>query len=76
MRASRQGGVFLESFRSLWQYFVEAIHNDTAVAPDLEDGRRSLRVALAAVRSADSGQVVRVDDAPRSVAGSEPGKPL
>jgi predicted dehydrogenase len=76
VRASRQGGVFLESFRSLWQYFVEAIHNDTAVAPDLEDGRRSLRVALAAVRSADSGQVVRVDDAPRSVAGSEPGKPL
>jgi myo-inositol 2-dehydrogenase / D-chiro-inositol 1-dehydrogenase len=68
VRASRQGGVFLASFRSLWQHFVEAIRHDTAVAPDLEDGRRSLQVALAAVRSADSGRVVRVNDAPRRVA--------
>jgi len=68
VRASRQGGVFLASFRSLWQHFVEAIRHDTAVAPDLEDGRRSLQVALAAVRSADSSRVVRVNDAPRTAA--------
>jgi predicted dehydrogenase len=72
VRASRQGGVFLASIRSLWQHFVEAIRNDTAVAPDLEDGRRSLQVALAAVRSADTGQVVRVNDAPRTVAAQLP----
>jgi predicted dehydrogenase len=72
VRASRQGGVFLASIRSLWQHFVEAIRNDAAVAPDLEDGRRSLQVALAAVRSADSGQVVRVNDAPRTVAAQLP----
>ncbi len=66
LRASRNGGVFLDAFRSLWQYFVEGIHNGTAIAPDLEDGRRSLQVAFAAVRSADSGRAVRVNDAPQT----------
>ncbi len=72
LRASPNGGVFLDSFRSLWQYFVDGIRNDSAVVPDLEDGRRSLQVALAAVRSADSRQVVRVNDAPRTVAVDHP----
>ena len=68
LRASRHGGVFLESFRSLWQDFVSGIHADTAVEPTLEDGRRSLQVALAAVQSAQSGSAVRVMDAPRTLA--------
>jgi predicted dehydrogenase len=67
LRASRYGGVFLESFRSLWQHFIEGIGSGTQVAPTLEDGRRSLQVALATVRAADSGAVVRVSDAPCTV---------
>lgn len=53
-------------------YAAEIQRNDAAVAPDLDDGRRALQVALAAVRSADSGQVVRVTDAPRTVAAQPP----
>lgn len=60
-QAARHGGVFLESFRSMWVHFIEAIRNGTPVAPSLEDGRRSLEVALAAVRSADSGRAERVN---------------
>jgi myo-inositol 2-dehydrogenase/D-chiro-inositol 1-dehydrogenase len=67
LRASRHGGIFLESFRSLWQHFVGGILATNPVEPTLEDGRRSLQVALAAVRSADSGRAVRVADAPRSL---------
>jgi len=69
LRAYRHGGVFLESFRSLWHHFVEGMLATTAIEPTLEDGRRSLQVALAAVRSADSGRAVRVIDAPRSLRG-------
>lgn len=65
LRALRHGGVFLESFRSLWRHFVEGMAGTTAIAPTLEDGRRSLQVALAAVRAADTGRAVRVTDAPR-----------
>ena len=64
VQALRYGGVFLQSFRSLWLRFVEGIRTGTAIAPSLEDGRRSLQVALATVRSADSGRVVRVNDTP------------
>ncbi len=68
LRAMQHGGVFLESFRSLWQHFVHGALDGTPLAPNLEDGRRSLQVALAAVHSADHGRAVRVADAPRRIA--------
>jgi myo-inositol 2-dehydrogenase / D-chiro-inositol 1-dehydrogenase len=72
VHASRRGGVFLDSYRSLWQQFVDGLLTSGPIEPLLEDGRQSLRVALAAVQAADTGRAVRVLDAPRSIS---PGRP-
>ncbi len=65
LRDRRHGGTFLSAFRAQWSRFVEAIRAGEPVEPDLGDGRRSLQVALAAIRSADTGQRIRVAEAPR-----------
>lgn len=54
------GGDYQASFRDLWIHFLSCILNDKPVDCPLEDGRRSLQVALAAVRSASSGRPVRI----------------
>jgi predicted dehydrogenase len=62
------GGDYQASFRFMWQHFLDSILNDTPVECTLEDGRRSLQVALAAVESATTGKTIYVADASRSFA--------
>jgi predicted dehydrogenase len=66
IKQARWGGDYQTSYRAMWQHFLDAIHNDTIVECTLEDGRRSLQVALAAVESASTGKTVYVPDASRS----------
>jgi len=67
LRQARLGGDYETSYRAMWQHFLDAIHDDTPVGCTLEDGRRSLQIALAAVESASTGKTVYVADAPRSL---------
>lgn len=63
----REGGEWLASYRAEWRSFVDAIERDGPVHCTLEDGRRAVQVALAAVESASAGQPVPVDRASREV---------
>jgi len=63
----RYGGDYNASFRAQWQHFIECIQRDTPVECTLEDGRRALQVALAAVQSANTGRAVKVAEAPREI---------
>ena len=56
----RQGGDFIASYRAEWRHFIDCIQQDTPTESTLEDGRRALQVALAAVKSASLGQPVKV----------------
>jgi myo-inositol 2-dehydrogenase/D-chiro-inositol 1-dehydrogenase len=67
IKQARLGGDFQDSYRAMWQHFLESIQNDTPVECTLEDGRRSLEVALAAVESASTGKTIDIQDASRSI---------
>ena len=56
----RQGGDFIASYRAEWRHFIDCIQQDTPTESTLEDGRRALQVALAAVESASLRKAVRV----------------
>lgn len=64
----RQGGDYKASFRAQWRHFIDSIQQDRPPGCTLEDGRRALQVALAAVESASLGQPVKVAQAPRKIA--------
>lgn len=64
---ARQGGDFLASYRAEWRHFIDCIRRDVPVECTLEDGRRALQVALAAMESASRGKPVKVDQAARKV---------
>jgi predicted dehydrogenase len=64
---ARHGGDYNASFRAQWQHFIDCIRRGTPVECTLEDGRRALQVALAAVQSASTGQPVKVAHAPREI---------
>ena len=57
---ARNGGDFVDSYRAEWCRFIEAICKDEDVASTLEDGRRALQLALAAVNSLATGRVVNI----------------
>ena len=63
----RHGGDYNASFRVQWQHFIDCIQQDKPVECTLEDGRRALQVALAAVLSANTGRPVKVAQAPRQI---------
>ena len=67
IKQAQLGGDYQASYRAMWQHFLDAILNDTPMECTLEDGRRSLQIALAAVESASTGKTVYVADAPRSL---------
>lgn len=67
IRQARRGGDYHASYRVMWEHFLNSILNDTPVECTIEDGRRSLRIALAAVQSASTGKTVNIADAPRSI---------
>lgn len=54
------GGDIIASYRSEWRHFIEAIRNDASVQCSLEDGRRAVRVTLAAMESASHGRRVGI----------------
>jgi predicted dehydrogenase len=58
----RRGGDFQATFIGLWQHFVDCVTMDQVSECTLEDGRQAVRVALAAVGSALSGDPVRVKE--------------
>lgn len=71
----RQGGDFGVSYQAEWQHFIDAIRQDRPVDSTLEDGRRALQVALAAMASAAWGRPVRVSQAPRKITPIAPDAP-
>jgi len=63
----RQGGDFVASYQAEWRHFLQAIQKDTFVESTLEDGRRALQIALAAVASTSLGHPIEVSQAPRKI---------
>ncbi len=57
------GGDVIDSYRTQWQSFVDAIRNDMPIKPSFEEGRSALQIALAAMESARTGRSVRVAEA-------------
>jgi myo-inositol 2-dehydrogenase / D-chiro-inositol 1-dehydrogenase len=64
---ARRGGDFDRSYQAEWAAFLHAIRTGGPPPCTLEDGRRAVQIALAALASAASGQPVRVATAPRSI---------
>lgn len=57
---NRQGGEWLQSYIEEWRYFVGSIQTGVPVESSLEDGRRVLAVALAAMESAATGKAMTI----------------
>jgi myo-inositol 2-dehydrogenase/D-chiro-inositol 1-dehydrogenase len=60
LRPRRRGGDFSATYASEWQAFVASIRTGAPVACGLEDGRRAVAVALAAISSSQRGESVAV----------------
>jgi predicted dehydrogenase len=60
----RQGGDFSASYQGEWRHLLDVIRHDAVVECTLEDGRRALQVARAAIESASLGHSVRVTQPP------------
>lgn len=56
-----RGGEHMECYREQWRHFFDAVRNDTPVLATLEDGRRALQAALAALQAATSGSSVSLE---------------
>lgn len=67
LRSMRAGGDYFDSYRAEWAHFGNAIRNQASIEATLEDGRRSLKVVLAAAQSSNTDQPVRMSDAPREL---------
>jgi len=64
---ARRGGIFAASYEAEWRHFAEVVRADAEPECRLEDGRQALAVALAAARSAATGEPIRVADGPEAV---------
>ena len=64
LRMIRQGGEYGVTYRREWELFLDAIRNDRFVECTLEDGRKALEIALAAVASTVAGRTTATADAP------------
>jgi myo-inositol 2-dehydrogenase/D-chiro-inositol 1-dehydrogenase len=67
VRYFQRGGEYYASFIAQWRHFAESIREAAPLECTLEDGRRAMQIALAAARSASTGQPVRVEQAPREI---------
>lgn len=56
LREWRRGGDYTASYREQWRHFARAARDGAPAECTPEDGRRALRIALAAVESALSGR--------------------
>jgi predicted dehydrogenase len=61
-QARRGGGDYVNSYAEEWRNFADALRGRTEVSATLEDGRRALRIALAAAESSRAGRAVKIDD--------------
>jgi len=59
---ARRGGIFAASYEAEWRHFAAVVRADAEPECRLEDGREALAVALAAARSAATGEPIRVAD--------------
>ncbi len=69
-KISRAGGLFNEAYTNEWNSFLASARQNTPTVASLEDGRRALCVAVAAVESACQGEPVAIDKAYRRHAAS------
>jgi predicted dehydrogenase len=67
IRQAQKGGDYNASFRAMWEHFLNSIIHDKPVECTLEDGRKSLQIALAAAESASTEKTIFVSEASRSV---------
>jgi myo-inositol 2-dehydrogenase / D-chiro-inositol 1-dehydrogenase len=57
---NRQGGEWFQTYIEEWRHFVGSIRTGLPVECGLEDGRRALAVALAAMESAATGKAMTI----------------
>jgi len=72
MARMRRGGDFLESFRAEWRHFLDAVLRGTPVECTLEEGKKAVRIALAAVASASGNRSVSVSAVTDTGSGGYP----
>ena len=63
IRTARLGGDFQSTFCGLWRHFLDCIRRDHPSECTLQDGKRAVEIALAAVKSASSGEPVNIQEA-------------
>jgi myo-inositol 2-dehydrogenase/D-chiro-inositol 1-dehydrogenase len=56
----RHGGAWALSYREEWRHFLASLRHGSQPGCSLEDGRRALAVAVAAMESASTGRSVKV----------------
>ena len=56
--AFRNGGDMLGAYRAQWRHFIDSIHRGEPAECALEDGRRAVQVALAAIESSSYGRAI------------------
>ncbi|MGH7216777.1 MAG: Gfo/Idh/MocA family oxidoreductase [Nitrospiraceae bacterium] len=61
IRTSRQGGEWRQSYVEEWRHFVASVRTGRPVECGLEDGRRALAIALAAMESAANGKTIVIE---------------
>ncbi len=62
--ALSHGGIFKESYYREWQSFADSVIYNKNTECNLEDGRRSLEIALSAVESVSTGMPVKLSNLP------------
>ena len=49
------------TFYEIWRHFLDCVHENIASECTLEDGKRAVQIALAAIDSADSGLPSKIE---------------
>ena len=74
VRQLRRGGDYVASYAAEWRHFADAILHDRPLESTLDDGRRALEIALAALVASATGRAVKIgDEAGRMSKGKEAG---
>ena len=61
IRQARLGGDYVASYAGEWRHFAAAVRNAAPVEATIEDGRRALEIALAAVDASLTGRAVKIN---------------
>jgi len=61
VQAMRRGGDFAATFYEIWRHFLDCVHENIASECTLEDGKRAVQIALAAIDSSDSGLPSKIE---------------